>query len=181
MARRSPEPDARLIPIRIFGDPVLKERSREVEVFDDALKALAADMLATMYDAPGVGLAAPQIGRAIRLIVWDDGENGPQAMCNPVLSGSEGEQTDEEGCLSVPGLYFPATRAFRVRADGVDLEGRPMSVEGEGLLARILQHETDHIDGTLYLDRLSRTDRAAAMAAIRDAELGLNSRFSTSR
>ena len=181
MARRQREPDPRILPIRVFGDPVLKERSREVETFDDALRQLAADMLVTMYDAPGVGLAAPQIGRAIRLIVWDDGQNGPQAMANPALSDAEGEQEDEEGCLSVPGLYYPVHRAFRVRAQGVDLEGRPMTVEGEGLLARILQHETDHIDGTLLLDRLSGPHRAQAMAEIRDADLGLASRFSRTR
>ena len=181
MARRAREARARLLPIRVFGDPVLKERSREVETFDDALKNLAADMLVTMYDAPGVGLAAPQIGRAMRLIVWDDGENGPQAMANPVLAEHDGEQEDDEGCLSVPGLYFPVKRAAHVRADGLDLDGKPMTVEGDGLLARILQHETDHIEGTLILDRLSRADRAAAMAAIRDAELGLASRFSRTR
>jgi peptide deformylase len=181
LARGSRDAHGRLLPIRVFGDPVLKEDSRGVETFDDALKDLAANMLVTMYDAPGVGLAGPQIGRAIRLIVWDDGENGPQAMANPVLSGHEGEQTEEEGCLSVPGLYFPVQRALRVRADGHDLEGNPMTVEGEGLLARILQHETDHVEGTLILDRLSKEDRAKAMAEIRDAELGLSSRFSRSR
>jgi peptide deformylase len=181
MASRSRDMPGRLLPIRIFGDPVLKERSREVETYDDALKALAADMLLTMYDAPGVGLAAPQIGRAMRLIVWDDGENGPQAMVNPVLSGHDGEQVDDEGCLSVPGLYFPVLRAARVHAEGVDLDGKPVTVEGEGLLARILQHETDHIEGTLILDRLTREDRAKAMAEIRDAELGLTSRFSRTR
>ncbi|MCA1726664.1 MAG: methionyl-tRNA formyltransferase [Actinobacteria bacterium] len=161
MARRSRDMPGRLLPIAIFGDPVLKERSREVQAYDDALKALAADMLVTMYDAPGVGLAAPQIGRAMRLIVWDDGENGPQAMVNPVLSAHDGEQVDDEGCLSVPGLYFPVLRAARVRAEGVDLDGKPVTVEGEGLLARILQHETDHIEGTLILDRLTKESLAA--------------------
>jgi peptide deformylase len=181
MARRPREPNPHILPIRIFGDPVLKERSREVEAFDDALRQLAADMLVTMYDAPGVGLAAPQIGRAIRLIVWDDGEHGPQAMANPVLSNTSGEQEDDEGCLSVPGLYFPVRRLGQVRADGFDLDGHPMVVEGEGLLARILQHEVDHLEGTLILERISREDRARAMAEIRDAEMGLASRFSRSR
>jgi peptide deformylase len=181
MSRRQRDPKARTLPIRVFGDPVLKERSREVETFDDALRQLAADMLITMYDAPGVGLAAPQIGRAIRLIVWDDGEHGPHVMANPVLSGQHGSQEDDEGCLSVPGLYYPVQRALWVRADGLDLDGEPVSVEGDGLLARILQHETDHIEGTLLLDRLNERDRAKAMAEIRDAELGLSSRFSRSR
>jgi peptide deformylase len=113
--------------------------------------------------------------------VWDDGEHGPQAMANPVLSNTSGEQEDDEGCLSVPGLYFPVRRLGQVRADGFDLDGHPMVVEGEGLLARILQHEFDHLEGTLILERISREDRARAMAEIRDAEMGLASRFSRSR
>jgi peptide deformylase len=160
-----------LLPIRRFGDPVLTQRAREVEVFDDGLKRLAQDMLDTMYDAPGVGLAAPQIGMSLRLVVFDDGERGPQAMANPTLSDPAGEQVDEEGCLSVPGLYFEVKRAMAVRADGYDLDGHPLSIEGEALLARILQHEVDHIDGVLYLDRLSKADRRRAMAAIREADL----------
>jgi peptide deformylase len=182
--RRGRDSKPRILPIRTFGDPVLKERARDVEAFDDAIRNLASDMLATMYDAPGVGLAAPQIGRAIRLIVWDDGENGPHALANPSLSVPEGEQEDQgdqedqEGCLSVPGLYFPVRRALRVRASGLDVEGNPLVVEGEGLLARILQHECDHIDGTLILDRLNKDDRDLALAEIRNAEMGLASRYS---
>ncbi len=160
-----------LLRIQTFGDPVLTQRARDVESFDAGLARLAEDMLETMYDAPGVGLAAPQIGMSIRLIVFDDGEHGPQAMANPTLSGLEGEQIDEEGCLSVPGLYYETARALRVRADGLDLEGKPLTIEGEGLLARILQHEVDHVDGLLYLDRLGKADRRRAMAAIREADL----------
>jgi peptide deformylase len=92
-------------------------------------------------------------------------------MANPTLSGREGEQVTEEGCLSVPGLYYEFPRAMRIRAEGLDLDGNPLTIEGEGLLARILQHEVDHIDGVLYLERLSKADRRRAMAAIREADL----------
>lgn len=160
-----------ILPIRRFGDPVLRERARDVEAFDGALRRLADDMLETMYDAPGVGLAAPQVGRSLRLIVFDDG-TGPQAVVNPVLSGFEGEQVGDEGCLSVPGLYHPVKRSLRVHAEGLDLQGDPVSLDGEELLARILQHEVDHINGVLFLDRLDRDHRREALAALRDQELG---------
>lgn len=161
-----------VLPIRTFGDPVLREPARAVELFDQALARLAEDMVETMQEAPGVGLAAPQVGRSIRLIVFDIGE-GPVAMVNPLLSGFDGEQVGEEGCLSIPGLYFPVKRALKVRADGFDPSGKPMVIEGEELLARVLQHEVDHLDGVLFLDRLSDEDRKVALAALRDQTLGL--------
>ncbi len=161
-----------VLPIRTFGDPVLRERAREVESFDQALSRLADDMIETMQEAPGVGLAAPQVGRSIRLIVFDVGE-GPRALVNPVLSGLDGEQVGDEGCLSIPGLYFQVKRALTVRADAFDVVGRPVVIEGEDLLARVLQHEVDHIDGVLFIDRLSPGDRKAALAALRDQTLGL--------
>jgi peptide deformylase len=151
---------------------VLREPAREVETFDQALARLADDMIDTMHDAPGVGLAAPQVGRSIRLIVFDIGE-GARALVNPVLSRFEGEQEGEEGCLSVPGLYFQVKRALKVRADALDVEGRPVVIEAEELMARVLQHEVDHIDGVLFIDRLSRRDRKTALAAIRDQTLGV--------
>ncbi len=161
-----------VLPIRTFGDPVLRERAREVESFDRTLAMLAGDMIETMHEAPGVGLAAPQVGRSIRLIVFDIGD-GPRALVNPTLSHLEGEQLGEEGCLSVPGLYFPVKRAMNARADGFDVDGKPVVVEGEGLLARVLQHEVDHIDGVLFIDRLSDRDRKAALAAVRDQTIGV--------
>lgn len=165
-----------ILPIRTFGDPVLREPARPVERFDEALRRLADDMLETMYDAPGVGLAGPQIGRSIRFFVFDIGD-GPHAVANPVISGLSGEQQDgEEGCLSVPGLYFPLRRAMHARVDGQDLEGNPVSYEGDELMARMLQHETDHLDGKLLLERLDPDERRRAMAALRDRELGLEPR-----
>jgi peptide deformylase len=160
-----------ILPIRTFGDPVLRERAREVASFDQTLARLADDMIETMHDAPGVGLAAPQVGRSIRLVVFDIGE-GARALVNPVLSELEGEQLGDEGCLSVPGLYFQVKRALKVRADALDVEGRPVVIEAEELMARVLQHEVDHINGVLFIDRLSSSDRKAALAAIRDQTLG---------
>jgi peptide deformylase len=169
-----------IFPIRVLGDPVLRETCRDVEVFDSFLRRLSEDMLETMYHAPGVGLAAPQIGLSLRFFVFDPGPEhgtGPGAVANPVLSDLEGEQTDDEGCLSIPNIYFPTTRAMRVGVSGQDVEGRPISLVGEGLLARIFQHETDHVNGMLFIDRLSEEDRRRAMAEIRNRELTRSTRW----
>lgn len=160
-----------VLPIKVFGEPVLRERTRRVERFDEDLARLATDMLETMYEAPGVGLAATQVGMPIRFFVYDDGESGPHPLANMELFDLEGEGEFEEGCLSVPGLWFPTKRALTVRARGMDLEGRPVEIQAEGLLARILQHETDHVDGLLYLDRLTDEHRKEAMKQIREREL----------
>lgn len=163
-----------VLPIRKLGDPVLRETCREVDVFDDLLRRVYQDMLETMYNAPGVGLAAPQIGLSLRLFVYDANDGtGPGAVVNPVLSDLEAEQVDEEGCLSIPGLWYVTPRAMRVRVTGRDLRGDPVSIVGEGLLARILQHETDHVNGILFIDRLPEEDRRRAMAEIRDRDLGV--------
>ena len=143
-----------------------------MEEFDAALRRLADDMIRTMHEAPGVGLAAPQVGRPIRMFVFDVGE-GARALVNPILRDEWGEQLAEEGCLSLPGLYFPVRRAERVWAEGFDLDGHPVTIEAEELLARVLQHETDHLDGVLFIDRLEAEHRREAMAAIRDQALGL--------
>ncbi|HEX2025432.1 MAG TPA: peptide deformylase [Actinomycetota bacterium] len=163
-----------VLPIRTFGDPVLREPARPVEDFDEALRRLAEDMVVTMQEAPGVGLAAPQVGRALRLIVFDVGdEDGARALANPVLRDEWGEQVSEEGCLSIPGLYFPVRRAEKVWAEGFDLNGHGVTIEGRELLARVLQHEVDHLNGVLFIDRLDAEHRSEAMAAIRDQALGL--------
>ncbi len=160
------------LPIRTFGDPVLRDRARPVESFDDALERLAEDMILTMHEAPGVGLAAPQVGRPIRLVVFDIGEEeaDARALVNPVLKNEWGEQIAEEGCLSLPGLYYPVKRAQKLWAEGFDVTGHDVTIEAEGLLARVLQHEVDHLDGVLILDRTSREQRREAMKALRDAE-----------
>jgi peptide deformylase len=126
-------------------------------------------MFDTMYDAPGVGLAANQIGVSLRLFVFDvDGEKG--VMANPVVSLSDHEQRGDEGCLSVPGLGYDRRRAMRATVTGADEYGAPLTMSASGLLARCFQHETDHINGELYVDKLDRDERKAAMKAIRDAD-----------
>jgi peptide deformylase len=158
--------------IRQIGDPVLREPCRDVEVFDDALRSLARDMTEAMYAAPGVGLAANQVGLSLRMFVYDAGDgSGPGAVANPEVALLDGEQNEEEGCLSMSGVYRPTVRALRARLTGSDLAGAPVSIEAEGLLARIFQHETDHLNGMLYIDRLSEDDRRSALAEYRDLEL----------
>ncbi len=146
-----------------------------MESFDDALARLAEDMIVTMHQAPGIGLAAPQVGRPIRLIVFDVGEKeaDPRALVNPMLKNEWGEQIAEEGCLSLPGLYYPVKRAQKVWAEGFDVKGQPVTIEAEELLARVLQHEVDHLDGVLFIDRLEADHRTQAMAALRNQTLGL--------
>ena len=164
-----------VLPIRTWGDPVLRDPARPVEEFDEALRRLAEDMIRTMHEAPGVGLAAPQVGRPIRLIVFDVGEeqDGARALANPLLEDEWGEQVGEEGCLSLPGIYYPVRRAMRVKAEGLDLDGRPVTIEAEELLSRVLQHEVDHLNGTLFIDRLDKEHRSQAMAELRNQALGL--------
>ena len=162
------------LPIRVFGDPVLREPASLVESFDEGLRRLAEDMIQTMREAPGVGLAAPQVGRSLQLIVFDIGdEAGARALGNPVLKNEWGEQVGDEGCLSVPGLYYPVRRAQKVWAEGMDLDGHEVTLEGEDLLARVLQHEVDHLKGVLFIDRLDAEHRKEALAKLRDQSLGL--------
>ena len=163
-----------ILPIRTLGDPVLREPSRPVTTFDRALRALADDMLETMYAAPGVGLAGPQVGVSRRIFTFDDGETGPLVMVNPVLEGLDGEILEDEGCLSIPGPYHATPRAATVLCRGVDVRGRAVEMAAEGLLARIFQHETDHLDGRLYIDRLDDEGRRAVLAELRRHELGLS-------
>lgn len=162
-----------ILPIRTLGDPVLREQARPVATFDRKLKTLVRDMIDTMYDAPGVGLAGPQVGISLQVFVFDDGENGPLAMINPRLSHAKGEVVEEEGCLSIPGPYHPTARAAKIRCRGTDVDGAPLDMTGEGLLARIFQHETDHLLGRLYIDRLDENGRRAVLAELRRIELGL--------
>ncbi|TMK30724.1 MAG: peptide deformylase [Actinobacteria bacterium] len=157
--------------IRKLGDPVLREKARPVERFDGTLRRLVDDMLETMYAAPGVGLAAPQVGVSLRLFVYDDGEGNTGAVANPELSDLEDEETRDEGCLSIPGPFYPTVRSLRATLRGQDAEGRPLELRGEGLLARIFQHETDHTQGVLYIDRLPPEGRREVMRLLRDHEV----------
>ncbi len=162
-----------LLDIRTFGDPVLRTPALPVTDFDDRLASLAADMQETMKAAPGVGLAAPQVGVPRRLFVFDSGEEAG-AYANPeIVWRSEDTQEGEEGCLSIPGIYFPVTRAMSVRVTAQLVDGTPIEREAEGFLARIFQHEIDHLDGVLFVDRLDPERRREAMRTIREAELGI--------
>lgn len=156
-------------PIRLFGDPVLRTKAEPVVTFDKELRSLVKDLTDTMRDAGGAGLAAPQLGVSLRVFTYDvDGVVGH--LINPDLELSEEEQFGPEGCLSIPGLEFDCRRARRVVAKGFDHNGEPVTIEGDALLARAIQHETDHLDGILFVDRLDREARKAAMRAIREAE-----------
>jgi peptide deformylase len=161
------------MPIRILGDPVLKLPAKPVVDFDRALGRLADEMIEAMYAANGVGLAAPQVGLSVQVFTYDDGETGPRFLANPELLHVEGESVLEEGCLSIPGPYYPTARAEHVRIVGRDLKGKPVELEADGLLARIFQHETDHLHGLLYIDRLDEAGRREVLAELRRIELGL--------
>ena len=156
-------------PIRLFGDPVLRKPALEVVDFDKELRKLVEDLTDTMLDAPGAGLAAPQIGVGLRAFTWNvDGEVGH--LVNPRLDLSTEIQDGPEGCLSIPDLSFDCKRALSVVAHGFNMYGDPVVIEGSQLLARAIQHETDHLDGVLFVDRLDADARKAAMKAIRDSE-----------
>lgn len=155
--------------IRLFGDPVLVSRANEVVEFDKELRNLVRDLTETMQDAPGAGLAAPQIGVPLRVFTWDvNGELGH--LVNPTLDLSEEIQEGDEGCLSFPELAYPTKRAMRAIAKGFNMYGEAITVEGSELLARALQHETDHLDGILFIDRLDSEERKRAMKEIRESE-----------
>jgi peptide deformylase len=163
-----------LFPIRRFGDPVLRMPAAVVREIDTGVRKLVNDMIETMYAAPGVGLAAPQIGVSRAVIVFDaqDG-HGARVLVNPELTESGGEYEYEEGCLSVPGHYWPIIRPGFARARGLDLEGEEVEHSGEGLLGRVLQHEIDHLRGILLIERLDKKTRKQALKALRKEALGL--------
>jgi peptide deformylase len=153
-----------VLPIRELPDAVLKQKAKPVMEFNDELQKLIDDMFETMYSAPGLGLAAPQIGRSLRLFVYDiqEGEDQPRrtgVLINPEFISKSGTQIGEEGCLSVSDYRTQVTRANQTAVKGLDRHGKPVTVEGEGLMARLLQHEMDHLDGTLFVDRLSSLKR----------------------
>ena len=154
------------LPIRVYGDPVLNQVATEVDNIDGRVAALAASMIETMYDAPGVGLAANQIGVQKRLFVYDKGD-GPVVVVNPVIVESQGEWTYEEGCLSVPGMSWEITRANAVHLTGFDLDGNEIDIQTDEFEGRIFQHEMDHLDGVLLIERLDAVQRREAKKLLR--------------
>jgi peptide deformylase len=172
-----------VLPIRISGDPVLHTRASEVTTIDSALAALVADMFDTMEAAPGVGLAAPQVGIGLRLFVynWVDDDDvlwrgtaiNPELWITPTPIGEADDETESEGCLSIPGERFPLRRAERAILRATDLDGEAFEINADGWLARIFQHEYDHLDGILYADRLEADHAKAAAKAIRKQGWGV--------
>ncbi len=157
--------------IRVIGDPVLRTPTDWIKDIDDRVKSLVEDLLETVDMDGRAGLAAPQIGVGLRAFSWNiDGDIG--YVLNPKLVevSTEEYQDGDEGCLSVPGLWYPTERAWYARVEGIDLDGKDVVVEGEELMARALQHETDHLEGMLYIDRLDRATRKKALKAIREAD-----------
>jgi peptide deformylase len=165
--------------IRLFGDPVLKQKAVDITDVDGSLVRLAEDMIITMREAPGIGLAAPQIGVQRRLFVYElQDDTGPHVIVNPTISESRGEWEYEEGCLSVPGLAWPIIRPKEVHLTGFDLDGNEVSIEADELAARLFQHELDHLDGVLLLERLDKDTRKQALRTLREIDMngGLSAR-----
>jgi peptide deformylase len=162
------------LPIRIFGDPVLTQVTTEIENIDGRIAALAQTMIETMNEAPGVGLAANQVGVQKRLFVYDKGE-GPHVVVNPKILETDGEWTYEEGCLSVPGLSWEITRANSVHLVGFDLDGNEIDLQTDEYEGRIFQHEMDHLDGVLLIERLDADQRREAKQILRQRNLDLAS------
>ena|ERR1700694_1682101 len=158
--------------IRIFGDPVLKQRAQEIDELDDSLRRLVGGMFTAMYEAQGAGLAAPQVGVQKRLFVYDVDED-PKVVINPQIVEMRGEWTYQEGCLSVPGLSWPIVRPKEVHLTGRDLDGNEISIEGDEMVGRLFQHELDHLDGILLLERLEPDQRKEAMKILRARAMGL--------
>jgi peptide deformylase len=163
-----------LYPIRTYGDPVLRMKPKPVEDVDDKIKTLVTDMIETMYDAPGVGLAANQIGVMKQIAVFDAHDDlGPRVMINPEILEVSGEWEYEEGCLSVPGYSWEIKRPAFARVRALDLDGKQMEYAGDGVLGRVLQHEIGHLQGGLLIDVLEKAVKKQALKNLRDEALGL--------
>jgi peptide deformylase len=158
--------------IRTYGDPVLRQRAAEVTDIDAALRRLVDDMIDTMYDASGLAVAAPQVGVERRLFVYDlNDDRGPQVMINPVIEELDGEWAYDEGCLSVPGLYFTIRRPKDALVRGLDLDGNEVRIEATTLEARMFQHEIEHLDGHLLLERVTPAQRKAGLRILRERQV----------
>lgn len=160
-------------PVRTYGDPVLKQVAPEVDEVDGSLARLVEDMVETMYQSEGAGLAAPQVGVQKRLFVYDVGE-GPEALINPTIVELDGEWYHDEGCLSIPGLRLGIVRPNRVHLTGYGIDGEERTLEADEFLGRVFQHEVDHLDGVLMLERLDDDTRRQALRVLRDRALGLD-------
>jgi peptide deformylase len=148
-----------LLEVKLYGDPMLRRKASHVREVTPELRRLIGDMVETMYNQIGIGLAAPQVGIPYRLLVMDDGKGGARALINPIITGRGGSVVDEEGCLSLPGIFGDVERSKWVTVQTTDEDGKPIDFEAQGLLARVVQHEMDHLDGVLFIDHLSPVTR----------------------
>lgn len=162
-----------LLRIRQFGDPVLRERAKEVEKITDMHRRLINDMVETMREAPGVGLAATQVGVLERLFVWEVNDEWGVLINPAIVERSTEKFTEGEGCLSLPGLTYDVERDYQVTVEALDADGNEISIVGEDLLARVFQHEMDHLDGVLFIDRIDESARREALGILRNQVLGL--------
>lgn len=157
-----------VLKVRKYGDPVLRRKAARVEAVTAEVRELIDDLVETMYDRLGVGLAAPQVGIPLRVIIVDDDRGGgARPLVNPVITARGGRVVADEGCLSIPGIVAPVERAEWVRLEALDGEGRPVQLEASDLLARVIQHEVDHLDGILFIDRLDTVTRDRIKRKIR--------------
>lgn len=148
-----------VLTVRLYGDPVLRQVATPVREITAEIKQIIADMTETMWHQVGIGLAAPQVGLPHRILVMDDGTGGAQALINPVIENRSGTIREEEGCLSLPGVFGVVERTKTITVRAMDADGKPVSLEATGLKARIVQHELDHLDGVLFIDRLPPVTR----------------------
>jgi peptide deformylase len=167
-----------------YPHPTLRHASKPLKRVDSELRRIVAEMFELMYEHEGVGLAANQVDLPYRLFVTNvegtiEAHDAERVFINPVLSSGRGQEEDEEGCLSIPGVYAPVTRNSTIKVEAYDLEGNQIAFEAEGLMARILQHETDHLDGTLFIDRLGPAHLAAVRDKLEEFELDFQSRRET--
>ena len=148
-----------LLDVRLYGDPMLRRKAAHVREVTPELRRVIVDMIETMYHEAGIGLAAPQVGIPYRLLVMDDGKGGARALINPIITGRSGSVVDEEGCLSLPGIFGDVERSKLVTVQATDEDGRPFDLDAAGLQARVIQHEMDHLEGVLFIDLLSPVAR----------------------
>ncbi|MBI2154808.1 MAG: peptide deformylase [Candidatus Rokubacteria bacterium] len=149
-----------ILKVRKYGDPILRRKADPIPAVTPEIKGLIADMIETMYDQVGIGLAAPQVGIPLRLIVVDDNTGGgARPLIDPAITARRGSVEGEEGCLSIPGIFAPVMRAEWVKFEALDADGALLELEASGLLARVIQHEIDHLDGILFIDRLDKVTR----------------------
>ena len=148
-----------LLTVRLYGDPILRQVAASVREITPEIKRIIADMTETMWHQVGIGLAAPQVGLPHRILVMDDGKGGAEALLNPVIETRTGTVREEEGCLSLPGIFAEVERAKSIKVSAMAIDGQPMSLEVSGLKSRVVQHELDHLDGILFIDRLPPVTR----------------------